>query len=97
MVGEFYVNKAVFKERQKKQVGWTGVGVQKRGPGVEMGPHLSQSRVLPAPPCQKGGLGPGPWGRAEEQGEGLQAPGKATAIGASRPTLMLRVTFCSWL
>lgn len=104
MVGEFYVSKAVFKERQKKQVGWTGVGVQKRGPGVEMGPHLSPSRVLPAPPCQKGGLGPGPWGRAEERGEGLQAPrkpgpssGKATAIGASHPTLMLRVTFCSWL
>lgn len=58
----------------------------------------------PCPPCQKGGLGPEPWGRAEERGEGLQAPGKpgpssgkATAIGASRPTLMLRVTFCSWL
>lgn len=104
MVGEFYVNKAVFKERQKKQVGWTGVGVQKRGPGVEMGPHLSPSRVLPAPRARKEALGPGPGGALRSAGRGSRPPGKpgpssgkATAIGASRPTLMLRVTFCSWL
>lgn len=77
MVGEFYVNKAVFKERQKKQVGWTGVGVQKRGPGVEMGPHLSPSRVLPAPTprARKEALGLGPGGALRSGGRGSRPPG----------------------
>lgn len=74
-VCEFYVNKAIFKERLKKQVGWTGVGVQKRRPGVEAGPLLTPSKVLPAPHARKEALGLGPGGVLRSVGRGSRPPG----------------------